>query len=109
SAEPAGLVCDGTTDDTPALQRALDRGGRVALPASRVCRFSSLTVSVPLALDLAGATLKVTDRAAPGPFVRILADGVAIRDGTIDGARELGARGWLVDWQGRDGSLDAVT
>jgi hypothetical protein len=109
SAEPAGPVCDGTTDDTAALQRALDRAGRVALPASRVCRFSSLTVSVPLELDLAGATLKVTDRAAPGPFVRVLADGVAIRDGTIDGARELGASGWLVDWQGRDGSLVAVT
>ncbi|HZJ68220.1 MAG TPA: hypothetical protein VFD36_32185 [Kofleriaceae bacterium] len=109
SAEPAGVVCDGTTDDTSALQRALDRGGTVALPASRVCRFSSLTVSVPLALDLAGATLKVTGRAAPGPFVRILADNVAIRDGTIDGARELGASGWLVDWHGRDGSLVAVT
>jgi hypothetical protein len=109
SGEPAGPVCDGTTDDTSALQRAFDRGGRVALPASRLCRFSSLTVSVPLALDLAGATLKVTDRAAPGPFVRILADHVAIRDGTIDGARELGASGWLVDWHGRDGSLVAVT
>lgn len=109
SAEPAGPICDGTTDDTPALQRALDRGGSVALPASRVCRFSSLTVSVPLALDLAGATLKVIDHAAPGPFVRILADHVAIRDGTIDGARELGARGWLVDWHGGDGSLVAVT
>jgi hypothetical protein len=109
SAEPAGAVCDGTADDTAALQRAFDRGGRVALPASRVCRFSSLTIAAPLALDLAGATLKVIGRAAPGPFVRILADGVAIRDGTIDGARELGARGWLVDWQGRDGSLVRVT
>lgn len=109
SAAAAGPVCDGTTDDTRALQRALDRGGRVALPASRVCRFSSLTVSVPLALDLAGATLKVTDRAAPGPFVRILADHVAIHDGTIDGAREQGASGWLVDWHGADGSLVAVT
>jgi hypothetical protein len=108
-AEPAGPVCDGTTDDTSALQRAFDRGGRVALPASRVCRFSRLTVSVPLALDLAGATLQVADRAAPGPFLRILADSVAIRDGTIDGARELGASGWLVDWHGRDGSLVAVT
>ena len=109
SAEPAGVVCDGATDDTSALQRALDRGGRVALPASRVCRFSSLTVSVPVALDLAGATLKVTDRAAPGPFVRILADHVAIHDGTIDGARDGGAHGWLIDWQSKDGSLTQVT
>jgi hypothetical protein len=109
SAAPAGAACDGTTDDTLALQRAFDGGGGLALPASRVCRFSSLTISVPLSLDLAGATLKVTDRAAPGPFLRVLADHVAIRDGTIDGARELGARGWLVDWHGDDGSLVAVT
>jgi hypothetical protein len=107
--EPTGPVCDGTTDDTPALQRAFDRGGHVALPASRVCRFSSLIVSAPLELDLAGATLKVADRASPGPFLRVLADHVAIRDGTIDGARQRGARGWLVDWHGRDGSLVAVT
>ena len=106
---PSDPVCDGTTDDTSALQRVFDRGGRVALPASRVCRFSSLTVSVPLTLDLAGATLKVTAGAAPGPFLRILAGGVAIRDGVIDGARELGATGWLVDWHGRDGSLVSVT
>lgn len=106
---PPGVVCDGTTDDTAALQRAFDRGGSVALPASRVCRFSSLTVSVPLALDLAGATLKVAAGAAPGPFLRILAEGVAIHDGVIDGARDQRATGWLVDWQGRDGSLVAVT
>lgn len=109
NAEQAAPVCDGTTDDTPALQRALDRGGRVALPAARTCRFTSLTISVPLELELAGATLKVADRAAPGPFVRVLADRVAIRDGTIDGARQAGVHGWLVDWHGRDGSLDAVT
>ncbi|HSR97751.1 MAG TPA: right-handed parallel beta-helix repeat-containing protein [Kofleriaceae bacterium] len=109
SAEPPGLICDGRADDTRALQRALDRGGRVALPASRVCRFSSLTISVPVALDLAGATLTLSDGAPPGPFVRILADHVAIRDGTIDGARERGATGWLVDWHGGDGSLDTVT
>jgi hypothetical protein len=106
---PPGVVCDGTADDTSALQRAFDRGGRVALPASRVCRFSSLTVSVPLALDLAGATLKVTAGAAPGPHLRILADDVAIHDGVIDGARDLGASGWLVDWHGRNGSLASVT
>jgi len=109
SAEPAGPVCDGTTDDTAALQRAIDRGGHVVLPAARVCRFSRLTVAVPVELELAGAMLKVADRAAPGPFLRILADHVAIRGGTIDGARAGGARGWLVDWHGRDGSLDAVT
>lgn len=106
---PPDVVCDGTTDDTQALQRAFDRGGPVALMAGRVCRFSSLTVSAPLALDLGGATLKVTAGAAPGPFLRILADGVAIRNGVIDGARELGAHGWLVDWHGRDGSLVSVT
>jgi hypothetical protein len=112
AAEPAalpGVVCDGTTDDTAALQRAFDRGGRVALPASRVCRFSHLTISAPLELELAGATLQVADRAAPGPFVRILGDHVAIRDGTIDGSRQAGAHGWLVDWRGRDGALAAVT
>jgi len=106
---PSDPVCDGTTDDTAALQRAFDRGGNLALPASRVCRFSSLTISVPLALDLAGATLKVAAGAGPGPFLRILAGGVAIHDGVIDGARELGATGWLVDWHGQDGLLVSVT
>jgi hypothetical protein len=101
-----GPICDGATDDTAALQRAFDRGGRVVLPAAHVCRFSRLTIAAPLDLMLAGATLEVADRAAPGPFVRVLADHVAIRGGTIDGAR---ARGWLVDWHGRDGALDAVT
>lgn len=109
SGAPRVAVCDGATDDTAALQRALDRGGRVTLPAASVCRFSRLTLSVPLALDLAGATLKVTGGHVAGPFVTVVADHVAIRDGVIDGGRELGATGWLVDWRGGDGSLAAVT
>ena len=108
-AAQARPVCDGTTDDTAALQRAFDRGGRLALPAGRVCRFTKLTIGAPLELDLAGATLKVADRAAPGPFLRVVADRVALRGGTIDGARDGGAHGWLVDWQGKDGALTQVT
>lgn len=108
-AAPLGAVCDGTADDTAALQRAFDRGGRVVLPAGRVCRFSRLTISASLELDLAGATLEVADGAAPGPFIQVLATRAAIRGGTIDGDRQGGARGWLVDWRGRDGVLDAVT
>lgn len=97
-------VCDGAADDTAALQRAFDRGGEVALPAARVCRFTRLTISHSLSLDLAHTTLRATE--SPGPFVRVVADHVAIRAGTVDGGDQ---RGWLVDWHGRAGTLEDVT
>lgn len=110
AAVPSGEpVCDGKADDTAALQRMFDRGGHAVLPPARVCRFSHLTISAPLVLDLAGATLLVADAADPGPFVRVVAKRVTIRDGTIDGGRQTGVRGWLVDWHGDIGVLDTVT
>lgn len=95
-------ICDGVADDTRALQRALDRGGRLALPASRICRATQLTIATPIELDLAGSTLQAT---GAGPFLRVTADRVALRNGTIDGSH---ARGWLVDWHGKAGALDAI-
>lgn len=101
---PARLACDGS-DDTRALQRALDGGGRVALRARSTCRFSRLAIAVPVELDLAGATLQPL--AGDGPYLRVLADHVAIRHGTIAGGA--GGSGWLVDWHGAAGVLEDVT
>jgi hypothetical protein len=103
-----GAACDGVSDDTASLQAALDGGGTVAVPAGKVCRFTMLTVSVPVMVDLSGSTLRVRDGGVAGPFVRVTARGVTIRNGVIDGNRQRGARGWLVDWHGRDGRLEHV-
>ena len=101
--------CDGRADDTAALQSALDGGGVVVLPPDRTCRFSALTASVPVAVDLSGSTLRVGDGPRTGPFLRVTGAGVTIQNGVIDANRRRGAKGWLLDWRGAGGRLEQVT
>jgi hypothetical protein len=89
SAESLGAVGDGKTDDTSALQRALDglsAGESLVLPAGRTFAHSDvLRVRVPGVTLRGGGTLLATDEARAS--VHVDADDVTIRDLTVRTAK----------------------
>ena len=55
---PYGAKCDGATDDSTALQSALNAGGHIRFPAGKTCLHNALLTIQPNSwIDLNGATL----------------------------------------------------
>lgn len=62
-----GAVCNGTTDDTIAIQNALNSGNtRVTIPAGKKC-YSATGVTVPLGVTLAGMSFASGNASNLGP------------------------------------------
>jgi hypothetical protein len=105
-----GAHCDGSTDNTAALQAAVNGAGSRTIVASHgaTCLFSHLTISKPVRIDFAGATLKV-DVGTTGTFIVIRADDVSFEGGVINGSYAGGGIGSIIEWDGKDGVLSHTT
>jgi hypothetical protein len=104
-----GAVGDGKTDDTRAIQSAIDAAGHkgsVRAPSGRTFLISKpLSVRhAGLALSLGGSTLKVANGAS-GPVLRVIAAGVIVQRLRLDGSRGTGGRGNGIEWHRRGGVL----
>jgi hypothetical protein len=65
-----GAKCDGQTDDTQAVRRAIataSNGGIVAFPARRLCNVESLAITNVTGLSLTGAGAKEPSKSSPTP------------------------------------------
>lgn len=104
-----GAIGDGTTDDTHAIQAALDAAGHRGIVRAPDRR--TFLISKPLnirreglLLSLGGSTLKLSSRAR-GPILRVIASGVVVQQLRLDGSRAGGSRGNGVEWYRRGGQL----
>lgn len=104
-----GAVGDGKTDDTRAIQSAIDAAGHkgtVRAPSGRTFLISKpLSIRhAGLSLSLGGSTLKVANGAS-GPVLRVIAAGVIVQRLRLDGSRGAGGRGTGIEWHRRGGVL----
>ena len=127
---PAGLKADGVTDDTAALQKALDAaagtGGAVRLPAAKYLIGGSLTIPPGVSLEgvhdsprwpapLAGTVLLATggrDK-EDGPALFEMGSGSMVRGLSVfypeQKATEIHPYSWTFHLQGLDNTVENVT
>jgi hypothetical protein len=86
-----GVICDGTTDTTTALQQAIrateTTGGTLLLPEGVCVLSKALQITKGLPITLAGAGIDVTtlvQRSGASGILRIRLDHVTVEDMTLD-------------------------
>lgn len=83
-----GAVCDGVTNDTAAIQSAINSGGPITLPAGKTCMISTVNLIGSLKLYGLGpgATLQRIPSAATGSMLNSNAtNGFTLENFTVDG------------------------
>jgi hypothetical protein len=79
-----GAVGDGVTDDTAAIQAALNVGGNVYFPLGTYIFNDEIIFTTNVSMDLAGSTLK-RGNSGTGPGIRPKGTIFNLQNGTIDG------------------------
>lgn len=81
---PSGIVCNGTTDTTSAIQSAVNVGGTVNLPAGTCKLTGHIVVNKPVVIDGAGQTKTLLMQWSAVNVFQITAPGVTVENLTAD-------------------------